>query len=119
MRKDAKKLRYLLECYASLFPPEEMKSTVRELKLVQDVLGTFQDCEVQVATLTGFGEGVLRSAGRTDRAATARTLMAMGSLVELIDERRLAARAAFAERFERFDDEANRRRYRQLFREGS
>lgn len=119
LRKDAKKLRYLLECFATLFPADEMKSIVRELKLVQDVLGTFQDCEVQTGTLVGFGEGVLAAAPRGDRVGTARTLMAMGSLVELIEERRLEARAAFAARFERFDSSDNRARYRDLFKDAS
>lgn len=119
LRKDAKKLRYLLECFATLFPADDMKSIVRELKLVQDVLGTFQDCEVQTGTLVGFGEGVLAAAPRGDRAGTARTLMAMGSLVELIEERRLEARAAFAARFERFDSPDNRARYRELFKDAS
>ncbi len=119
LRKDAKKLRYLLECFAPLFPADEMKSIVKELKLVQDVLGTFQDCEVQTGTLVGFGEGVLAAAPRGDRVGTARTLMAMGSLVELIEERRLEARAAFADRFERFDAADNRARYRHLFKDAS
>jgi hypothetical protein len=41
--------------------------------------------------------------------------MAMGYLIEQLDERERDARDQFAERFERFDSRANRARFRDLF----
>ncbi len=59
LRKDAKKLRYALECFGSLFPGDEVAPLVKELKGVQDVLGDFQDAEVQKASLRSFGESMV------------------------------------------------------------
>ena len=111
LRKDAKKLRYALECFASLFPADEVAPLVKDLKAVQDVLGEFQDCEVQKGSLRGFGEELVVD----DGPAVAPTLMAMGYLIEQLDERERLARDQFADRFERFDSHHQRARFRQLF----
>ncbi|HEV2785069.1 MAG TPA: CHAD domain-containing protein, partial [Solirubrobacteraceae bacterium] len=42
LRKKGKELRYLLEFFASLYPPEVVKPMVSSLKGLQDVLGRFQ-----------------------------------------------------------------------------
>lgn len=116
LRKDAKKLRYLLECFAPLFPADELKALVRELKAVQEVLGTFQDCEVQIDSLNGFAAGMLdRPDPALDRHDLAAAVMAMGTLVEQLDERRDRAREGFAACFGRFDAADNRERVRRLF----
>ena len=47
LRKRCKELRYALEFFASLHDPGAQRQAVRELKELQDVLGTFQDCQVQ------------------------------------------------------------------------
>ena len=111
LRKDAKKLRYALECFGSLFDPGEIALGVKELKGVQDVLGTFQDCEVQKASLAGLGEDLIDERG----ASQAATLIAMGALVDQLDAREATARRAFARRFARFDDAEVRARFRRLF----
>ena len=111
LRKDAKKLRYALECFGSLFDPDEIALGVKELKGVQDVLGTFQDCEVQKASLAELGAELIDERG----ASQAATLLAMGALVDQLDEREATARAAFADRFARFDDPEVRARFRRLF----
>jgi CHAD domain-containing protein len=112
LRKDAKKLRYALECFGSLFDPDEISLGVKDLKGVQDVLGTFQDCEVQKASLASLGADLIDEGG----ASQASTLIAMGALVDQLDQREATARAAFAERFARFDDPEGRARFRRLFR---
>ncbi len=112
LRKDAKKLRYALECFGSLFDADEIAASVRELKGVQDVLGTFQDCEVQKASLEGFGREMIAERGASQAAA----LLAMGALVEQLDEREQRARAEFVDRFARFDASARSApRFRRLF----
>jgi CHAD domain-containing protein len=112
LRKDAKKLRYALECFGNLFPPDEIAAGVRELKGVQDVLGTFQDCEVQKASLESFGTEMIAERGSSQAPA----LLAMGMLVEQLDEREAKARAAFDDRFARFDDHSVRKRFHRLFK---
>jgi CHAD domain-containing protein len=111
LRKDGKKLRYALECFASLFPAEDVAPLVKELKAVQDVLGDFQDAEVQKDSLRHFGEALVVERGPS--AAT--TLLAMGYLIEQLDEREQRARALFADRFGRFDAHHNRARAHRLF----
>jgi CHAD domain-containing protein len=111
LRKDAKKLRYALECFGSLFDPDDIAASVRELKGVQDVLGSFQDCEVQKASLEGFGREMIDERG----ASQAPALLAMGALVEQLDEREQRARADFADHFARFDAKPVRHRFRRLF----
>jgi CHAD domain-containing protein len=49
LRRDAKRLRYLLECFASLMPAQPQRQFVKRLKLLQDNLGQHQDAEVHVA----------------------------------------------------------------------
>ena len=75
------------------------------------MLGTFQDCEVQKASLAGLGEDLIDERG----ASQAATLIAMGALVDQLDAREATARRAFARRFARFDDAEVRARFRRLF----
>ncbi len=111
LRKDAKRLRYMLECFGSLFPPDGVSQIVKELKALQDVLGEFQDCEVQAGSIGTFADDLMGQHG-----ASASTLLAMGSVVEMLDERRHGARDAFASRFARFDDKAIRSVAKDLFK---
>ena len=97
LRKDAKRLRYLLECFGSLFPAADIATAVKPLKALQDTLGTFQDTEVQAHALEAMAEQLV------DRGAPAATLLAMGAVIENVNARGVAARAEFATRFAAFD----------------
>lgn len=98
LRKDAKRLRYLLECFGSLFPSDETGPIIKQLKGVQDVLGTFQDGQVQSSQLESFAQDML------DRGNVgASSVMVIGLLVEQLEQRSHDARAAFADRFAAFD----------------
>lgn len=108
LRKDAKRLRYLLECFGSVLDPAGVPVAVKALKGLQDCLGEYQDTEVQAATLGRFGDELLA------RGAPAATLIAMGGVVEHLDERGRAARRQFADRFHAFDHPDIRRVFRRL-----
>ncbi len=96
LRKDAKKLRYLLECFGGLLGDEPRTRFVKRLKALQDNLGEHQDAEVHVAEL--------RQAVHELPATTApSTYVAVGQLIEQLERRRQAARDEFAERFEGYD----------------
>ncbi|MFN0089682.1 MAG: CHAD domain-containing protein [Acidimicrobiales bacterium] len=103
LRKDAKRLRYLVECFGSLLPDASRRRFVNRLKALQDNLGAFQDAEVHAAMLRGVAQE-LHEAG-----ASADTMVAIGQLAERLDRQRLDARAEFAERFAAFDTRAARR----------
>ncbi len=113
LRLQGKKLRYLLDVSRNLYEPEAVGRAVRELKRLQDVLGDFNDFEVQREQLEAFA-GSLAQSGRADAA----TLLAMGRVIERLRLRGDEARAGFARRFERFASRENRRRYRELFGAG-
>lgn len=96
LRKDAKRLRYLYECFGGLFPRDAVDASVKKLKGLQDVLGEFQDCQLQAGSLERFADQML------SEGAPASAIMAMGLLIKQLDTREKAARAAFHERFEGF-----------------
>ncbi len=103
LRKDAKRLRYLLECFGSLLPPRPRKQYVKRLKALQDNLGAHQDAEVHV--------GLLRAVARElhEAGAPPETMVAIGQLTERLDQQRLAERGDFAERFAGYDTPATQR----------
>jgi CHAD domain-containing protein len=109
LRKRAKELRYLLECFQTLYPEDELRAAVKELKAFQDNLGEYQDCQVQAAALRTMAEEIMDS-----RSAPAATLMAMGRLAEEQERREARSRAEFAGRFGKFSSKANRRRFASL-----
>jgi len=104
LRKDAKKLRYLLECFGAVLPQRERKVFVQRLKALQDNLGEHQDTEVHAAQLRAMSHDLHGSGG-----AGADTLVAMGQLAGEFERRRTAARAEFAERFAAYDTAKTRR----------
>jgi CHAD domain-containing protein len=93
LRKDAKKLRYLLECFAGLFPPKAHRKVVRRLRDLQDNLGLHQDAEVHVAELRDLARELHRSEVATE------VLLAIGRLTDRLERRRQHARNDFAARF--------------------
>ena len=96
LRKDAKKLRYLLECFGGLYEPAPRKAFVQRLKALQDNLGEHQDAEVHAAHLRELSD-TLASRSTVD------TMLATGQLIERMEQRRIACRDEFAERFDAFD----------------
>ena len=107
IRKDAKKLRYLLECFADLFPSDGRKAFVKRLKKLQDLLGEHQDAEVHAAELRRAAEQLPPTTG-------AATYVAVGQLVEHLERTRQAARDGFAERFAEYDSSATRQVLRDM-----
>jgi CHAD domain-containing protein len=105
LRKVGKELRYLLEFFASLYPADVVKPMVKSLKGLQDMLGRFQDREVQANALRELAPEV----------AEPRALMAMGVLVERFMTEEAAARAEFADRFADFASKEQRRLVQEHF----
>jgi len=96
LRKRGKELRYLLELFGPLFAADVVRSLVRALKELQDVLGRFQDRAVQIEVL----EAVAGELAGADGGPSA--LMALGLLVEELRADQERARDEFRDRFERF-----------------
>jgi CHAD domain-containing protein len=114
LRKDAKTLRYLLECFGGLFPTKPHRAFVRQLKDLQDNLGAHQDAAVHLAELRELAHD-LRD--RTD--VDTDVLLAMGRFSAHLEHRRQAERRDFASRFKAYDTKKNRRSLEQLIDVGT
>ena len=113
LRIDCKKLRYLLEFFASLFPPDEIEILVKQLKRLQDNLGDFNDLSVQRDYLLNISQAMPLE---DDHARAA--LASIGCLVGVLEGEKTRVRGDFAQTFRIFAAKKNRKRFRQLFSEG-
>jgi CHAD domain-containing protein len=111
LRIEAKKLRYLLEFFRSLYDTEEIGRLVKALKQVQDNLGDFNDFVVQRAALERIAKQMA-----DERLNRAETLMAMGRLQERLEAGQEQEREGFYQRFAQFSARRNKKRFRRLFK---
>ena len=110
LRKESKKLRYLIEILRSLYPPDEIIRLTSPLKQLQDNLGAFNDYEVHQQAIKGFADLMM-----AENRYSAPTFMAMGHLVERLERGQKKERARFQPCFSEFADKKNRRRFKGLF----
>ena len=111
LRIHCKKLRYLMEFFAPLFPGKQVKSLIKPLKVLQDNLGLFNDYSVQQDTLQDF-VGHHASAGRKGDLAIAKSI---GALIAVLHQRQLDERARVMASFAQFDSPEVRQTFRSLF----
>ncbi|MBC7632375.1 CHAD domain-containing protein [Aeromicrobium sp.] len=108
LRKDCKSLRYALEAFSPVLATSRRKRGVSDLKGLQDVLGRFQDCEVERRALHGFAEDMMAA------GAPAGAILAMGELIGHLDGEQDVARREFDEVFTHFARPSNQRMMRRL-----
>lgn len=108
LRKDAKRLRYLLECFGGVLDPAATKEFVKRLKGLQENLGDHQDAEVHAHELRLMSHEMAGEPGRTE------TLLALGALSERLEQAKSDARSEFTHRFAAFDSDAAHRSFRRL-----
>ncbi|MDZ7750990.1 MAG: CHAD domain-containing protein [Gammaproteobacteria bacterium] len=113
LRKSCKKLRYLMEFFASLYPAGETEPLIKALKRFQDNLGEYQDLSVQMDQLAGFEADMARE-GHLAPA----TRQAMEALVVRLAARRGEVRDAFDERFAAFSEPAVQATFEALYHRG-
>jgi CHAD domain-containing protein len=111
LRKTCKKLRYLLEFFRPLYPPEDINRPIKQLKKLQDYLGEFQDVHARIDMLKRISQAM-----RDDRTVSTDTILALGVLLGSLEKRQKKLRGEFSERFEPFAGNSNRARFRELFR---
>lgn len=109
LRKTCKKLRYLIEFFQSLYPGKDIKVLVKALKSFQEVLGDFQDYEVQEDKIKYFSEEMMAN------KVSPNTFLAMGVLVQYLDGMKCKARDDFAKQFSLFVQTENRHLFKSLF----
>jgi len=110
LRIECKKLRYLMEFFASLFPPKEMGILIRQLKQLQTHLGDLNDLNVQQTYLLHVADDLpLR------RKKNRRALVAIGWLIANLEQKKTQAKAESAAAFTQFASHENARLFAQLF----
>ena len=112
LRKQGKELRYLLELFGRMWPAEAVAPMIGDLKGLQDVLGRFQDDDIQTTFLRGLGPELAARPGGTD------ALIALGLVIERLAADQGDARRAFADCFGAFSSDANRTLVDRTFRAG-
>jgi CHAD domain-containing protein len=111
LRKRGKELRYLLELFGEpLYDPEVVRALVRTLKGLQDVLGRHQDREIQITVQRSLADEAVRG----EDGVT--TLLAMGVLIDRLEEDAARARGEFADAFTHFASAQQRKLVRWTFR---
>ncbi len=110
LRIECKKLRYLMEFFASLFPRKKINALIAQLKNLQDNLGDFNDLCVQQDYLLNIATEL-----PGDRQQLKKTLVAIGSLVEALNREKQTVRDAFARTFTDFAAPANQALFKELF----
>jgi CHAD domain-containing protein len=114
LRIHCKKLRYLMEFFASLFPRKKINVLINQLKILQDNLGDFNDLCVQEEYLLN----ITRELPATHRQLK-KTLVAIGSLIGTLDRERQIVKDAFAETFMEFTSHGNKKLFIELFTQDS
>lgn len=87
--------------FQNLYPEQQIKVFIKNLKGLQEVLGDFQDYAIQEQTLKQFSEEMLAN------QVPANTLLAMGVLIQNLDAFRTKARDDFSAKFMLFKHEDN------------
>ena len=110
LRIECKKLRYLLEFFVSLFPPDDIALLIKSLKKLQDNLGRINDLRVQEQYLLSVSSEL-----STANPPLPKTLLALGSLVGSLDQEGKRARTVFAQTFREFALPAHQALFEKLF----
>jgi len=92
LRIEFKKLRYLMEFFATLYPPLELKELLKSMKSLQSSLGRFNDYSVQQISLNIVVE--MQQQGK--RKADMDIVRSIGALVAAIHAKQLEARRQIA-----------------------
>lgn len=110
LRIHCKKLRYLMEFFAPLFPKKEYKPILKPLKGLQDNLGLFNDYSVQQIALQDF----MNTHTTGNRARDLSVAQSIGALIAVLHQRQLDERARVVESFHHFDSKQVRTAFRKL-----
>jgi CHAD domain-containing protein len=96
LRKTCKKLRYLMEFFQNLYPEHGIDKLIKRLKLLQEVLGDYQDYAVQQERLQQFSEEM------QSINTPSKTFLAMGVVIQDFESRKCKARDRFTSQFAAF-----------------
>lgn len=110
IRIDCKKVRYLLECFGQLFPPESVNPLASGLSKLQNRLGRYNDTSLQQDYL-------LQHAGRHLESGDTRLALSLGGLIGSLHHEHAALREKLCDALDTFSRGANARRAASLLPE--
>ena len=110
LRIQGKKLRYSLEFFSSLYPEQEMKTLIKQLKLLQNNLGDFNDLSVQQEMLEHY-----LAAMKPGTVTSKKLSAAIGGLLTNLYHEQRRVRTDFSDTFKRFTNKKNLSLYCTLF----
>ncbi len=111
VRKQAKKLRYMIDATRSLHDRSDLDRIIDTLKRVQSVLGDFNDAQVQERNLLSSGRAMVE-AGAGESGA----LLSVGRLAENARNRAVSLRAQVDRELSRFCKDGIRTDFCRLFK---
>jgi len=110
LRIECKKLRYLLEFFYTLYPPDQLDKIIMQLKRLQDNLGDFNDLLIQQQSL----KEVLANFNPKDRKFIS-VSRSIGGLISVLNSRQQQVRLLFNARFAEFSKKNIRKQFKKLF----
>jgi CHAD domain-containing protein len=111
LRIQCKKLRYLMEFFAPVFPRKEFQSILKPLKRLQDNLGLFNDYSVQQESLRALLDDLDQQPEKRDLEIA----QSVGALIVVLHKKQLEERARVVESFAKFNNKGTRHTFRKLF----
>jgi CHAD domain-containing protein len=112
LRIHCKKLRYLMEFFAPLFPQEQINSLLKPLKRLQDNLGLFNDYAVQQDSLSIL----LSQFNEPSHTGVLAMAQSIGALIAILHRRQMEERIRALDSFVKFDSPQTRKMFRKLFK---
>jgi CHAD domain-containing protein len=112
LRIHCKKLRYLMEFFAPLFPQEQINSLLKPLKRLQDNLGLFNDYAVQQDSLSIL----LSQFNEPSHTGLLAMAQSIGALIAILHRRQMEERIRALDSFVKFDSPQTRKMFRKLFK---
>lgn len=109
LRIECKKLRYLMEFFAPVFPQEDLRSILKPLKKLQDSLGLFNDMAVQQVRLLTFSDTL------GDEPRKLEIVQSLGALIVVLHQQQMAERERIVAAFDDFHEDRMQQIFRQLF----
>ena len=109
LRKTGKKMRYLLESCAPLYPGKDTARLIRRLKRFQNDLGAIVDCHVQRDCILHW-----RAELEENPDTGAATLNALDALLHLLELDERLAQERFASQIRRFEGKSTARRMQNM-----
>ncbi|MBL1265047.1 CYTH and CHAD domain-containing protein [Candidatus Methylomicrobium oryzae] len=108
LRKTCKKLRYLIEFFQSLYPRQQVRKLIKQLKGLQDVLGDFQDLDVQI-------DYIDRCCKDNKGELPPATLRALDELIHQLTGQKARVRKHYQPAFDAFVQAKNQAVFKALF----